>query len=99
MSFQRTYVVANREVRQRPASQLNSSCLMKPASEKAVSEMKTPADGRGRFVSLYFQCSEIGGANWQVSEKLFLSQFQIETRATHGAELKESHAANLLSLA
>jgi hypothetical protein len=29
------------------------------------------------FLYLYFQCSEVGGAKWQVSEEMFQSQFQI----------------------
>jgi hypothetical protein len=42
--------------------------------------MKTPANDRERLgVSLYFQCSEIDGAKWQVLKNMFLPQFQIET--------------------
>jgi hypothetical protein len=41
--------------------------------------MRTPANRRGRcYMCLYFQCSEVDGAKWQVPEEMFLSQFQIE---------------------
>jgi hypothetical protein len=52
---------------------------MKPVSEKAVSEMKTPANGRGRFVSLYFECSEVDGAKWQIFRRNLPVLVQIET--------------------
>jgi hypothetical protein len=42
--------------------------------------METPAElSRAHRVSLYFQCSEIDGAKWQISEEMCLSRFQIET--------------------
>jgi hypothetical protein len=35
-------------------------------SAKSGSQMRTPANDRGRFVYRYFQCSEIDEAKWQI---------------------------------
>jgi hypothetical protein len=47
--------------------------------KSAFSKMKSARVPRGRFVSLYFQCSESGGVKRQVFAGMLLWLFQIET--------------------
>jgi hypothetical protein len=38
---------------------------------------ETPANDRGRFLYLYFQCSEVGRAKWHISEECFCRGFKL----------------------
>jgi len=46
--------------------------------------METPANDRGRFLYLYFQCSEIGRVKWHISEECFCRGFKLNLDAVGG---------------
>jgi hypothetical protein len=56
---------------------------MKPVSQKAIGENENAADDRGRFVSVYFECSEIDGTNWQTFEKCACRGFKLKRRCVN----------------
>jgi len=42
-----------------------------------IGKTETPANDRGRFLYLYFQCSEIGRVKWHISEECFCRGFKL----------------------
>jgi hypothetical protein len=43
--------------------------------------METPANDRGRFLYLYFQCIEVDGVKWHISEECFCRGFKLKPTA------------------
>jgi hypothetical protein len=46
-----------------------------------IGKTETPANDRGRFLYLYFQCSEFGTVKWHISEECFCRGFNLRLAA------------------
>ena len=58
--------------------------------------MKAPANDRGRFVYLYFQCSEIDRVKWHICEEKFCRGFKLN-RMQSGVVMKLTLTRSRLS--
>jgi hypothetical protein len=54
---------------------------LKSGQRKAVSKIETPANDRGRFLYLYFQCIEVDRVKWHISEECFCRGFKLKPAA------------------
>jgi hypothetical protein len=62
---------------------------LEPAKKRSANE--NARDGRGRFLYLYFQSSEVGRVKWHISEECFCRGFKLKL-------LKEKRVENFAML-
>jgi hypothetical protein len=66
--------------------------------------METPANDRGRFLYLYFQCSETDRVKWHISEECFCRGFKLKllkekrVEKFHHVALRRARAESIFSL-